>query len=54
MHEFQLLWFEMETEVQEYCETRERMILNGLSGGLSYSEAVRNFEEYWATIEKYL
>ncbi len=53
LEEFQWLWFEEETKIKEYCETRGRIIRNGLDAGMSYSEAVENFEEYWATIEKY-
>ena len=34
-------------------ETQDRMIWNGLAAGMTTLEAVRNFEEYWATIEKY-
>ena len=54
VEEFQWLWFEEQIKVKEYYETRDRMILNELGAGKSVVEAVRNFEEYWATIEKYL
>ena len=54
LEEFQLLWFEEANKLKEYDETQDRMIWNGLAAGLTTLEAVRNFEEYWATIEKYL
>ncbi len=44
LEEFQWLWFEEETKIKEYCETRGRIIRNGLDAGMSYSEAVDNFE----------
>ena len=53
LEEFQLLWFEEQTKLKEYDETQDRMIWNGLAAGMTTLEAVRNFEEYWATIEKY-
>ena len=54
LEEFQWLWFEEENKLKEYDETQDRMIWNGLAAGMTTLEAVRNFEEYWATIEKYL
>ena len=55
LEEFQWLWFEEQTKIKEYYETRNRFIRNGyFYPGLSRSQAVRNFEGYWATIEKYL
>ena len=53
LEEFQWLWFEEQTKVKEYYETQDRMIWNNLAAGMTAVEAVRNFEEYWATINKY-
>ena len=53
VEEFHWLWFEELTKLKEYHETRDRIIRHGLGAGMSYAEAVYNFEEYWASIEKY-
>jgi hypothetical protein len=47
------LWFEEQTKVKEYYETQDRMIWNNLAAGMTAVEAIRSFEEYWATINKY-
>ena len=54
IEEFQWLWSEEENKLKEYFETHDRVIWNNLAAGMTVVEAVRNFEEYWATIGKYL
>ena len=53
LEELMWMWFEEETKIKQYCETRGYIIRNCLYAGMSYSEAVENVEKYWATINRY-
>ncbi len=46
LEEFLRLWFEEETKIKGYCETRGRVIRTGMDSGMSYYEAVENFAEF--------